>query len=127
MTDQCVKALFDTNALVSPLKVKVPNEIASRIVYKITCPRCKACYVGQTDRHNRTRFGEHKTRTKEPVRKHFDTCVKRKAAFSDVEILHRTSKSVAFLETLEALYIREIKPTLNTRDEYRSRELTILF
>ena len=140
MTDQYVKALFDTNApvmpvitlrklrtFVSPLKVKVPDEIASRIVYKITCPRCKSCYVGQTDRHNRTRFGEHKTRTKEPVRKHFDVCVKRKAEFSDVEILHRTSKSVAFLETLEALYIREIEPQLNTRDEYRSRELTILF
>ena len=130
ITDHYVKALYDAQApvmpvitlrklrtFVSPLKVRVPDEIASRIVYKITCPRCKSCYVGQTDRHNRTRFGEHKTRTKEPVRKHFDTCVKRKAAFSDVEILHRTSKSVAFLETLEALYIREMKPTY-TRDEY---------
>ena len=38
-----------------------------------------------------------------------------------------THRSVEFLETLEALYIREIGPTLNTKDEYRSRELSILF
>ena len=45
----------------------------------------------------------------------------------DVRILHRTTRGRDFLETLEALYIREIEPTLNTKDEYRSRELTILF
>ena len=139
-TDQFVKALHEAQApvmpvvtlrkirtFVSPLKVKVPDEISSRIVYRIRCPGCRACYVGQTDRHNRTRFGEHKTRRKEPVRKHFEACAKRLAEFADVEILHRTTRSVAFLETLEALYIRKIKPEINTRDEYRSRELTILF
>ena len=61
------------------------------------------------------------------MRKHFEACAKRLAEFADVEILHRTTRSVAFLETLEALYIREIKPEINTKDEYRSRELTILF
>ena len=111
---------------VSTLKAKVPDEIASRVVYQITCPSCHACYVGQTDRHSCTRFGEHKTRKSEPVRKHFEPCAKRLASFSDMNILHRTTKSIAFLETLEALYIREIKPTLNTRDEWRSREFTIL-
>ena len=58
---------------------------------------------------------------------HFEACVKRKAEFSDMSIVHRTAKSIAFLETLEALYIREINPELNTKDEWRSRELTILF
>ena len=51
VTDQFVKALYEAQApvmpvitlrkirtFVSPLKVKVPDEIASRIVYKITCP-----------------------------------------------------------------------------------------
>ena len=110
---------------VSTLKAKVPDEIASRVVYQITCPSCHACYVGQTDRHTCTRYGEHKTRKSEPVRKHFEPCAKRLASFSDMTILHRTTKSIAFLETLEALYIRKIKPTLNTWDEWRSRELTI--
>ena len=139
ITDKFVKSLYDAHApivtvitlrkirtFVSPLKAKVPDEIASRIVYQITCPGCQACYVGQTDRHKRTRFGEHKTRRKEPVRKHFDVCAKRKAEPSDMVILHKTTKSIAFLETLEELYIRELKPTLNTRDEWRRRKLTIL-
>ena len=139
VTDTFVKTLYTIKApvlpvitirkirtFVSTLKAKVPDEIASRVVYKITCPSCHACYVGQTDRHSCTRFGEHKTRRSEPVRKHFEPCAKRLASFSDMNILHRTTKSIAFLETLEALYIREIKPTLNTRDEWRSRELTIL-
>ena len=52
---------------------------------------------------------------------------KRKAEKEDMRILHRTHRSVEFLETLEALYIREIGPTLNTKDEYRSRELSIIF
>ena len=140
VTDKFVKTLHEVNALVVPvitirkvrtfastLKAKIPDEIVSRVIYCITCPSCQACYVGQTDRHARTRFGEHKTKRNEPVRKHFEPCAKRKALFSDMSILHRTTKSIAFLETLEALYIREIKPTLNTRDEWRSRELTILF
>ena len=121
MTDKFVKTLYAVQAPVVPvitlrkirtfastLKAKIPDEIASRVIYQITCPSCQACYVGQTDRHVRTRFGEHKTRKNEPVRKHFDTCAKRKAVFSDMGILHRTHKSIAFLETLEALYIREI-------------------
>ena len=42
-----------------------------------------------------------------------------------VEILQMTSRGEEFLLTLEALHIREQKPTINTKDEYRSRELTI--
>ena len=140
VTDKFVKSLHEVKApvipvitirkirtFVSSLKVKVPEEIESRVVYKITCPSCEACYVGQTDRHVRTRFGEHKTKKSGPVRMHFEPCVQRKAVSSDMVILHRTTRNMAFLEALEALYIREIRPQLNTRDEWRSRELTILF
>ena len=63
-----VITLRKIRTFISPLKVKVPDEIASRVVYKITCPGCHACYVGQTDRHSRTRFGEHKTKRSGPVR-----------------------------------------------------------
>ena len=130
VTDKFVKTLYDANApivaVITLLKTEVPKEIASRVVYQITCPGCQACYVGQTDRHTRTRFGEHKTQRSGPVRKHFETCARRKAEPSDMSILHKTTKSIAFLETLEALYIRELNPALNTRDEWRSRELTIL-
>ena len=40
-------------------------------------------------------------------------------------ILQPTTRSIAYLETLEALWQREIHPSINTKDEYRSRELTI--
>ena len=139
VTDRLVRSLYEANAplqavvtlrkirtFVSQLKAKVPEEIASRVVYQITCPSCGACYVGQTSRHARTRLGEHRTKSKEPVKIHFVPCAKRKANQEDMRILHRTTRSREFLETLEALYIREIGPTLNTKDEYRSRELTIL-
>ena len=42
-----------------------------------------------------------------------------------VSILQATNRSIPFLETLEALWQRDLKPQLNTRDEYRRRELTI--
>ena len=140
LTDQFVRNLYESKVPVQPvvtlrkirtfvsqLKVKVPDEISSRVVYEITCPSCGACYVGQTSRHTCTRLGEHKTKKKQPVRIHFEPCAKRLAHMKDLRILHRTTRGRDFLETLEALYIREIEPTLNTRHEYRSRELTILF
>ena len=43
----------------------------------------------------------------------------------DVSVLSATSQGEIHLLTLEALWIREIKPVINTKDEYRSRELTI--
>ena len=43
----------------------------------------------------------------------------------NVEILQSTSRGEGFLLTLEALHIRERKPSINTKDEYRSRELVI--
>ena len=47
----------------------------------------------------------------------------------DIEILASTNKSVTHLKTLEALYIREIKPILNTqlKEDYGSRTLRIKF
>ena len=41
------------------LKSAVDKSLKSGIVYKITCPRCSSCYVGQTRRHLATRIGEH--------------------------------------------------------------------
>ena len=43
----------------------------------------------------------------------------------DVDILQASARGEAFLLTLEALHIRELKPTINTKDEWRSRELKI--
>ena len=61
------------------------------------------------------------------MRLHFDECKTILNSTPDndiVEILHR-SKSLQKLLALDALYIKELKPDLNTKDEFRSRTLTL--
>ena len=45
----------------------------------------------------------------------------------DVEILKSSSRGEDHLLTLEALFIAELRPKINTKDEYRSRELTLKY
>ena len=45
----------------------------------------------------------------------------------DFKILTKTNKNNEFLETLEALFIREIKPDLNTKEDFRNKELRLKF
>ena len=86
------------------LKPKVETLLKSSVVYQISCPGCQASYVGQTDRHLATRFKEHSQC--HPFKAHLEDC---KVKLNDdcVKILHQTSKGVIYLESLEALYIRE--------------------
>ena len=68
ITDQFVKRLNDCDGLVQTvltlcklrsfmpsLKSEVPHMLKIRVIYKSTCPRCHACYVGRTCRHLHTR------------------------------------------------------------------------
>ena len=70
-----------------------------------------------------SRFREH-VNNQGPMKSHLTKC---KATLTEdsVEILHSTSGGEGYLMTLEALHIRELKPSINTKDEYRSRTLTI--
>ena len=106
-----------------PLKPSVEKELKSGLVYKIECPRCQACYVGQTARHLQTRMSEHKN-NKGPVKTHFAQC---DSTFSldYVTILASVLKSERHLLTMEALFIKELEPILNTKDEYKQRTLKI--
>ena len=139
-TDNYVKRLRAANAPIQPvitlrklrsflpsLKEAVPTALANFVVYQISCPSCSACYVGWTHRHLTIRFGEHRTRKAGPIAQHFMKCLKRTAAWDDIKILCKTTRGIPFLQTLEALYIRELKPSLNTRDEFTSRELLLKF
>ena len=58
------------------------------------------------------------------MKKHLASC-NTHLTTEDVDILKATARGEAFLLTLEALFIRELKPRINTKDEYRSRELKI--
>ena len=43
----------------------------------------------------------------------------------DIEILAQATRGESYLMTLEALWIKEERPKLNTRDEYKQRILTV--
>ena len=105
------------------LKPPVSQMLRSKVVYQIVCPSCNASYVGQTSRHLTTRFNEHLTR-KGPVKEHLEKCQIR-ADENCINILAATHKGESSLLALEALWIREIKPEINTKDEFKSRELII--
>ena len=97
--------------------------LKSGLVYLITCPRCSACYVGETTRHLQTRTKEHIQKAG-PMKTHLAECATT-LSDDDVEILQTSSRGEAYLLTLEALHQKERKPAINTKEEYRSRELTI--
>ena len=119
-----VMTLQKLRTVLPSLKPSVEKEIRSGIVYKMKCPRCFACYVGYTIRHLKTRSGEHRTKKDKPVYKHLTQC-NAKVTCDDFEILASSSRGEDYLMTLEALWIRELNPTINTKDEYKSKELTI--
>ena len=105
--------------------IKPPTEkmLKSGVVYQLSCPRCTSCYVGQTSRHMQSRFKEHLNNSG-PVKIHLTNC-DTKMTEENITILSSTSKGEVTHLTLEALWIRELRPAINTRDEYRSRTLTI--
>ena len=114
-----------TRYVLPSLKPSVPKMLRNNVVYKITCPRCGSSYVGQTVRHLQQRFREHVGNTG-PMKTHFENCA---ITPTDdiVSILGRTDGGDGRLLTLEALYIKKLAPVLNTKDEYRSRTLTLKF
>jgi hypothetical protein len=136
-TDDYARALHRANApctivmTLRKLKTVLPSTkppiekiIRSGIVYQFTCPHCKMCYVGCTTRHLKIRADEHRTKKTQPVAKHAKNC-SITPEYEDFEILASSSRSQDFLMTLEALWIRELNPQINTKDEYKTKELTI--
>ena len=98
--------------------------MGSGVVYKTTCPRCDACYVGQTSRHLQQRIQEHSNNSG-PVKKHFNNCQQKLDIEKNVDVIGATNRGEEILLTLEALWIDELKPPINIKDEYRRRSLTI--
>ena len=103
-----------------------PKMLWSGVVYKIQCPGCPSSYVGQTVRHLQRRFREHLGNSG-IMRKHFDHCQPSYHVSDEIVSILCKSTSIAKLLTLEALFINQIKPDLNKKDEYRSRTLTLKF
>lgn len=118
-----IMTLRKLKTVLPSLKPPVEKMMKSGIVYQLKCPRCSACYVGETCRHMNTRLKEHILRAG-PMKHHLAQC-KTTITEENVDILQSSSRGEGYLLTLEALHIREVKPQINTKDEYKSRELMI--
>ena len=108
------------------LKPTVPRMLSSGVVYQIQCPACACSYIGQTVRHLQTRVREHLGRSG-TIRRHTDNCDKSIQITEEHVSILAKSNSASKLLTLEALFINQMNPKLNTKDEYRSRTLTLKF
>ena len=122
-----VQVVFTTRKLESclpSLKSAFSNDFKSRVVHKLSCSGCTSAYVGQTVRYLTTRIEEHK-KADSPVGLHHQQCqLEGKSADLIWEIIDRSNNKTK-LQILEAIHIRKEKLGLNTRDEFRSRELTL--
>jgi hypothetical protein len=119
-----VMTLRKLKTILPSLKPPVEKFMRSGVVYQIECARCNAAYVGQTRRHLITRLKEHEKHLSKPVAQHMREC-NSTWNMETTKILASTSRGEEYLLTLEALFIEERKPTINTKEEYRSRTLTI--
>ena len=120
-----IKVVYTTRKLKSilpSLKPSVVKALKSDVVYKIDCRVCKDSYVGQTERHMTTRLGEH-INNRGPVKAHITNC-STTLSEDDVTIIMECQSSLNLM-TYEALYIKQMKPQINTREEYRSKKLNI--
>ena len=119
-----IKTLRKLKTVLPSLKPSIEKELKSNVVYQISCSRCASRYVGQTTRHLVTRSEEH-ARISSKVGSHFNRC-NNKVTMDDVKIIDQ-SNSAKKLLILEALHIYQIKPVLNTKDEYKSHTLVVRF
>ena len=122
-----LQVLFTTRKLRSCLptpKSAFRRDLKSHVLYEIKFNGCGSIFVGQTSRHVTTRITEHQKKDSQ-VGQHLVEC---RGAWNDVEwkILD-ACRTVEKLMIIEAIYISKLKPALNTRDEYRGRELTLKY
>lgn len=108
-------------------KDRLPPLLQSNVVYSYTCPSCmEGAYIGCTSRLLRTRICGHmgvshrtllplSTKEPSPIRAHSVTC-KNSIKFSDFKIIKQvpSDKSSFSLLCLESLFIKNLKPSLNS-------------
>ena len=103
-------------------KDRIPAYLRSGIIYKYTCNSCNAVYIGETFRHQQTRFCEHmgisgltgkdlKCKKESPIRDHLQNC-NGVITHDSFEIIGRESDLIA-RRVKESLFIFRDEPGLN--------------
>jgi hypothetical protein len=85
------------------------------VVYKVTCDKCLATYIGSTIRHLHDRIHEHFNNANSSVKKHFGVCGS-SSANMQVEILDHEPRKGS-LRIREAFFINKLHPSLNSKEE----------
>jgi hypothetical protein len=83
-----------------------------RVVYQLTCSGCQATYIGSTMREMHVRYNEHLSKINGAIWTHLNTC---KKPFSCGILTHANSE--LSLRIRESFHIKQLRPTLNRRDE----------
>ena len=117
-----IMTLRKIKTILPSLKASIPKMLKSHVVYQINCPVCADSYVGETERHMTTRLREHILRDG-PVKTHIEKC-KTELNEEDVIIKMELPNNQKLL-TMEALFIKEISPKINTKEEFKSKKLNI--
>ena len=124
---QPVLTLRKLKTVLPSLKPAIDHCVRSHLVYQITCSRCNLRYIGKTDQYLKVRLQKHKCPS-QPVGKHLRNCdALNEVKVKDVKILAASTRGEQYLLTLEALWQKEERPTINTKDEYKKRELVIMW
>jgi hypothetical protein len=121
-----IRFIYRSSARLSSLftfKDKIPQYLASGIVYKYTCSGCNSTYIGETTRHAKKRFSEHMgisaltgkimaTPMRTAVSDHNIIC-RAKMQWKDFTIIGRENESELNLRIKESLFCRRDRPRLN--------------
>ena len=99
------------------------KDLKSHVVYELTCNGCKSIFVGQTWRHTATEVAEH-AKADSTMGIYAIQCYNGDTTAFQWKIKDQCGNQ-SKLMTLEALYISKLKPTIETRDKYRTQELTL--
>ena len=96
--------------MLNSVKDPVPKELRSHVVYKFTCARCNACYVGETHRHFCTRVHEHLRDKSSHIYKHLEQSEECREACSS-ECFKIIDQGNSFtIKLREAMHIKWVKP-----------------
>ena len=97
----------------NPKRSCLPNFLCT--LYSVLC---------QTNQPAFTNLLQRASKNQGSVKTHLHQC-NTTITEEHIDVLSSTSRWESHLLTLEALYIQELYPKINTKDEYRSRTLTI--
>ena len=125
---QIIYTLDKLRAYVSQLKCKTEKCNQSNLIYQFKCGFCneEPTYIGYTERLLRERITEHGKNGNTEVSEHLRECGGdiNQESFTILYKINK-NKGLMHLRTAEALFIRSNKPSLNNKDEFRSRKLRL--